>query len=88
MAAEDNGPQFTSDEFATFAKANGIKHIQTSPYHPASNGLAERFLQAVIEDYAEQWEISELSTVRLLSKVTSCYHRSGPLHSISETRYS
>ena len=42
----DNGPQFTSDEFATFAKANGIKHIRTAPYHPASNGLAERFVQS------------------------------------------
>ena len=23
----DNGPQFVSDEFATFVKMNGIKHI-------------------------------------------------------------
>ena len=39
-------PQFTSDEFAIFAKANGIKHIRTAPYHPASYGLAERFVQS------------------------------------------
>lgn len=26
-------------------KKNGIKHIRCSPYHPASNGAAERFLQ-------------------------------------------
>ena len=42
----DNGPQFTSVEFATFCQVNGIKHIRTSPYHPASNGLAERFVQS------------------------------------------
>ena len=42
----DNGPQFTSDEFAAFAKGNGIKHIRTAPYHPASNGLAERFVKS------------------------------------------
>ena len=41
----DNSPQFVSDEFSTFMKMNGIKHIRCSPYHPSSNGAAERFVQ-------------------------------------------
>ena len=41
----DNWPQFVSAEFATFAKMNGIKHIRCAPYHPSSNGAAERFVQ-------------------------------------------
>ncbi|XP_034027378.1 uncharacterized protein K02A2.6-like, partial [Thalassophryne amazonica] len=41
----DNGPQFCSEEFSMFLKANGVKHIRSAPYHPASNGLAERFVQ-------------------------------------------
>ena len=41
----DNGPQFTSAEFAKFLKMNGVKHILCSPYHPSSNGLAERFVK-------------------------------------------
>ena len=41
----DNGPQFTSEEFSTFCKQNAVKHIRCAPYHPASNGLAERFVQ-------------------------------------------
>ena len=37
----DNGPCFTSSEFEQFVKCNGIRHLKTAPYHPASNGLAE-----------------------------------------------
>ena len=41
----DNGPQFTSAEFSDFMRLNGVKHIRTVPYHPSSNGEAERFVQ-------------------------------------------
>lgn len=37
----DNGPPFSSDEFNTFLKSNGVEHVFSAPYHPASNGLAE-----------------------------------------------
>ena len=41
----DNGPQFTSQEFEVFLKANGIQHYRSAPYHPATNGEAERYVQ-------------------------------------------
>ena len=41
----DNGPQFISREFAEFMAKNGIKHIRSVPYHPATNGQVERFVQ-------------------------------------------
>ena len=34
-----------SEELQTFLAANGIIHRQSSPYHPATNGLAERAVQ-------------------------------------------
>ena len=45
VLVSDNGPQFTSEEFQQFVAANEIRHVRSTPYHPATNGLAERFVQ-------------------------------------------
>ena len=41
----DNGPQFKTREFQTFLKMNCTKHTLCPPYHPSTNGLAERHAQ-------------------------------------------
>jgi hypothetical protein len=41
----DNAQTFASEEFEHFLKCNRIRHITSAPYHPASNGLAERAVQ-------------------------------------------
>ena len=41
----DNDPQFVAGEFKSFLKMNCIKHTLCLPYHPSTNGLAERHVQ-------------------------------------------
>ena len=45
----DNGGAFTSELFQAFTKQNGIRHVRSAPYHPASNGLVERAVQTFKE---------------------------------------
>ena len=42
----DNGTQFTSSVFESFCRNNGISHKRSAPYHPSTNGEAERFVQS------------------------------------------
>ena len=43
----DNGPQFTSAEFAVFAKTWMFEHVTSSPRYPQSNGKAENAVKTV-----------------------------------------
>ena len=41
QAVSDNGPQYISSEFMTFAKSWDFEHIVTSPYNSKANGKVE-----------------------------------------------
>ena len=41
----DNTPTFHSEEFQAWCMERGITHLSGAPYHPATNGAAERLVQ-------------------------------------------
>ncbi|XP_061152316.1 uncharacterized protein K02A2.6-like [Syngnathus typhle] len=63
----DNGTQFTSEEFQIFLKSNGIKHLTSAPHHPATNGLAERFVQT----FKQSMKASRREEVPLQQKIAN-----------------
>ena len=64
----DNGTAFTSNEFQEFLLQNGIEHVHSAPYHPSSNGLAERAVQTVKEGVKKMKGPLELKLSRFLFK--------------------
>ncbi|XP_054259349.1 uncharacterized protein K02A2.6-like [Macrosteles quadrilineatus] len=65
----DNGPNFASGEFREFLSNNGIKFTLSPPYHPASNGAAERFVQEVKKNLKRQIMSSGSETISLQHKL-------------------
>ncbi|CAB4028058.1 Transposon Tf2-9 poly [Paramuricea clavata] len=79
----DNGPQFTAEEFQLFLKKNAVKHVTSAPYHPATNGLAERFIQTMKQSLTSMKEDLG-STQTKLSKFLMKY-RNTPHSTTGET---
>ena len=66
----DNASCFTSEEFEFFLEDNGIKHSLSAPYHPATNGLAERAVQIVKRGLKKI--VSDSMNTRLAQVLFSC----------------
>ena len=47
ILVSDNGGKFTSAEFNKFLEKNGIRDRKIPPYHAATKGQAERYVQAL-----------------------------------------
>ena len=77
----DNASSFTSKEFSRFGALNGIKHVRCAPYHPSSNGLAERAVQTIkkITGDLETRLLRVLARYRLLLQSTTGQSPAMPL---------
>uniref|UniRef100_A0ABM0MTM2 Uncharacterized protein K02A2.6-like n=1 Tax=Saccoglossus kowalevskii TaxID=10224 RepID=A0ABM0MTM2_SACKO len=51
IVRSDNGPPFSSIEFAAFAKDLGFKHRKITPRWPRANGEVERFMRTMKKIY-------------------------------------
>ena len=78
----DNGTSFTRAKFQNYCSSSNIKLIRSSPFHPASNGLAKKAVQTVKSSLKKKqgdlefWLLQDFSVVQ----ITYC-----PKHPTGET---
>ena len=65
MIVSDNATSFTSEQFAEFCEKNGIHHVTSAPYHPASNGLAVQTFKSGFDKMGEGSLKTKLARVLL-----------------------
>jgi hypothetical protein len=70
----DNGPPFSSYDFNSKLEKLGIKVTKSPPYHPQSNGLAERAVQSVktvlrkfVNEFQQNFQINKALKVFLMN---------------------
>lgn len=74
VIVSDRGVQFTSEQFQTFLKKNGITQKLGAPYHPATNGQAERFVQT-FKDKLKAIKCEKRNVQYELHKILMAYRR-------------
>jgi len=66
VVISDNGPQFSSKEFAVFAKTWGFDHHTSSPHYPQSNGKAKNAVKTVKRLFTKCHESGQSEYLALL----------------------
>lgn len=74
MLVSDNGTQFTSQEFQHFLRMNGVVHRRSAPYHPATNGQAEKYVQ-ILKDKLKALKSNVKNLDRDVAQILMCYRR-------------
>lgn len=73
----DNGPPFSSYQFNQWGAGKGINIVKSPPYHPQSNGAAERGVQtikAILKKFVLSPDIKDYTLEHMLRKLLSKYN--------------
>lgn len=87
VIVSDNATCFSSEEFSSFCRMNGIESKKSPQYHPQSNGLAERGVRIVksnLRKFLSQYSNSKSNLENQLTSFLFKY-RNTPLSSSQET---
>ena len=68
----DNGPPFSSKEFAEFAAVEGFRHHRITPLHPRANGEAESFMK-LINKTEQRAQIQRMSPLMAMQEMLIGY---------------
>ncbi|UYV65035.1 K02A2.6-like [Cordylochernes scorpioides] len=75
QVVSDNGRMFVGHEFQEFLRMNGIRHITSAPYHPQTNGQAERVVQTLKQLIRKNgWENISVTLPRALFAMRTTPH--------------
>ena len=70
----DQGKNFTSEVIQTLMDIFGIKKVQTSAYHPETNGQCERMNQTIFHGLAKLPEAARVEWAKHIHVVTHAYN--------------
>lgn len=75
----DNGSAYRSNAFAAVATTAKIRRLRSRPYHPQTNGKAERFIQTMLREWAYPIAYAHSSTrTRALTPWLRVYNTTRP----------
>ncbi|XP_037294857.1 uncharacterized protein K02A2.6-like [Manduca sexta] len=79
----DNGLAFTSQEFQQHCLLNGITHITSPAYHPASNGQAESYVKIIKKGLRTSILSSDNQKTSKLNLLKYLFHYRNSVHSVT-----
>ena len=62
-----------SEQSKTFCRTNGIRHARVAPYHPSSNGEAERFVKSFKNAFRAMDQDKEKDPIRKVQQFVFSY---------------